>query len=146
VRSYLDTHAWKNATSADLFAAIDAASGKSTTAVLDTFVSQTGVPEVSVTLDCGKKPIGARVASRVRIEQTEYRPLGAPARSDKIWRVPVCVAVENGKSSESQCLLLDSKSAELELKRCPRWVWPNAAGAGYYRSRLPSDALASLAK
>ena len=137
VRDYLGKHEWRNATAADLFAALGAASGKDVASVMDTFTDQTGVPRVDAKLVCKPKPV-------VELSQTEHRPLGPggkAAESPKAWRLPVCVRYEAGKKSNEPkraCALLAEKTATIELEgeHCPRWVHPNANEAGYYRYRL----------
>jgi aminopeptidase N len=144
VRAYLTSHTWSNATARDLFSALDAKSGRNVTGVMDGFLDQTGVPQVKVALDCS-----AKAAPRVKIEQTEYRPLGsASAASPKLWRFPVCLKQEAGAAPKTQCTVLEGATSELSLEntRCPRWLFPNADAAGYYRMRLSKDELAGLAK
>jgi cytosol alanyl aminopeptidase len=131
IREHLAAHAYGNATSSDLFAAISKAAGKDVGPAFATFVEQAGTPELtaSVTCDGGKASIA--------LAQQRYVPPGAGTPSaTKPWIVPVCVAYDGGGKRAEACTLLDQPtgSIALETRSCPRWMVPNVNGRGYYRS------------
>jgi len=138
IRLYLERHRWKNASSADLFAALESASGRQVQAVMDGFIGQSGLPLVSAELDCKARTLGLR--------QDEYRLLGDAARAPaKRWTFPACVLT--GGEPAPICRLLNGESAELPLgKNCPAHIYPNAGYGGYYRTRLSQKALLALSK
>jgi cytosol alanyl aminopeptidase len=142
VRAYLEAHLWGNASAKDLFHALDQASGRDVSAVMDSFVDQTGVPVVSAEACAGAAP----GALRVGIAQSPYRLLGSAETAKKTWRFPVC-AKGDGKAGAS-CALLDAERGELSLggARCPAHFWPNDGSNGYYRVRLPAATLLALAR
>jgi len=140
VGAYLARHAWKNATSQDLFAALEAASQKSVAPVFNAFVEQTGVPLISARPSCER-------GASVTLQQSEYRLLGSPPGNGKSWRLPVCVASSRGKARSTDCTLLERESGELALGPvCPRWTFANADAAGYYRMALASSELGAQSK
>ena len=138
LRSYIKDHAWGNATSDDLFAALAQASGgRPVAAVMDSFTSQTGVPQVTASVTC-PQPGDEHGAAVVHLSQHEYQTLdhqGAP--SDKLWRIPVCLvygaATPRAPKTpmEKQCTLLEAAQADVPLATtgCPAFVYPNAGEA-----------------
>jgi alanyl aminopeptidase len=131
IREHLAAHAYGNATSTDLFAAISKAAGKDVGPAFATFVEQAGTPELTASVTCD----GGKAA--VSLAQQRYVPPGAGTPpATKPWIVPVCVAYDAGGKRAETCALLDAPtgSIALETKACPRWMMPNVNGRGYYRS------------
>jgi cytosol alanyl aminopeptidase len=124
VRAYLKAHAFGNATSDDLFSALDKAAPESGVGeAFGTFLNQVGYPVVSVSLDCASQP-------RVRLTQQRMVPKGSTAKENALWDVPVCLSWPTG----SQCSLLKApvQSIALPAKVCPAWVFADSGAAGYY--------------
>ncbi len=117
LREYLKAHKFGNATTADLESSLPGSKP-----VLDSFLNQTGIPSVRAKCAPG----------RLVIEQTN---------TAHHWSVPVCW---RGAGVEPACAVLDSDRVELPLKSCPAWLYPNAGGAGYYRTEWSPQQLASL--
>jgi alanyl aminopeptidase len=142
VRSYLQRHAWGNATSADFVKAISEVAGVDAWPAFSTFLDRPGLPRLAAELHCSGK------SATVTLEQSRYLPEGASVKSDETspWQVPVCVAHGKGGKRTTSCALVQGARAEVPLEgaACPDWFYPNADGSGYYRSGLPSDALKSL--
>ncbi|MEZ4473714.1 MAG: M1 family aminopeptidase [bacterium] len=133
VRRYLEAHAQGNATTADLLAALKAASGKDVAAMMQRFLDQPGVPLVSVQVAC---PAGGKAS--VVLSQQRYRTAGSEVAPGEPWQVPVCVrfAAEGGESVQ-QCFLLAGATGRFELSTgCPAWLHPNAHQQGYYQWAL----------
>lgn len=132
VRAYVRSHEHKHATNADLIAALSKASGKDVGAVASTFLDQPGLPLVRAELTCeAQKP------AKVTLSQSPYsvhKAADAPQR----WKIPVCVAYEGEGQKKPACGLLEEAPLSLPLpgKSCPKWIYPNAGGAGYYRFAL----------
>jgi alanyl aminopeptidase len=141
VRDYLNAHADGNATTADLFSALDNATQKPLGQTAATFVDQPGTPLIDVALDCsGPKP-------QVALTQSRYLPAGSQAAQTGPWRVPVCLRYEEADGTQGRtCVMLDAPSQRLDLdaKTCPKWLHPNADEQGYYLWRLPTDQLLAL--
>jgi alanyl aminopeptidase len=141
VQNYLRAHAYGNATAADFLAAISDVSGQDVVPAFDTFLDQSGVPELTVQLSCarGKKP-------ELALAQQRLLPVGTTATSDRLWQVPVCARWSSGKKEGHGCVLMTSATATLPLggTGCPDWVLPNAGYAGYYRLNLKGNLLKTL--
>jgi alanyl aminopeptidase len=102
------------------------------------FVEQTGVPVLDVSLSCeaGDTP-------SVTIRQSRYKALGSPIEDGgKLWSIPVCVRSSTGR----RCLIMANAEETLQLgvADCPQFVLPNAGGSGYYRWTLDESSWAAL--
>lgn len=138
VRSYISAKAYGNATSADFAAAISKAANKDVSTAFATFLDQPGAPELVVGQTCTGAPA-------ITFEQRRYLPAGAaPPSATKPWIIPVCVTYEKQGKRAQTCTLVDQPTARLALDRCPRWVMPNANGAGYYRVAYTTAQLTAL--
>jgi alanyl aminopeptidase len=143
VKSYLEAHAHRTATSSDFVAAIARAAGKDElVAAFASFTDQAGLPLIEVGLVCaeGREP-------RLSLTQKRYLPAGSPGSSEGAWRVPVCARWEAGGAAGRACTLLTEPAGELPLSGaagCPTWVTANAGAAGYYRVHYEDDLLRTL--
>jgi len=135
VRAYLKEHAWGNATAADLWRALDRASGTNVSAAMTTFLDQPGVPYVRVV------PTGGGV----RITQSRASPYGVSQPAVK-WIVPLTLKWSDGKSVRAQRVLLADESVVVKLAAKPAWVMPNGEGRGYYQWSVPDDWMATMAE
>ena len=129
IRAYMASHAWKNATAEDFFAALDAEQPGAGDA-MKTFVEQPGFPSITLEAKCS----GANVA--LDVHQRRYRPLGAEVPAE-VWKIPVCVRYPKERAAGGTgraCTLLSTETATipLETRTCPAWILGNADGAGYY--------------
>jgi alanyl aminopeptidase len=125
VRAYLNDHPFRNASTADLAAALRTASGVDTSAVMHSFLDSSGLPRVTLQVECTPAP-------RLRIRQT-----GSSA-------IPVCY---RGDGLAKSCAVLDGPSRDVDLPKglaCPTWIEPNAGATGYYRTAWTSEQLAAL--
>jgi aminopeptidase N len=138
VQRYLADHAWRNATAADLFQALDYVSAMRVDELAQSFLDQPGVPLVTTTMSCDGK------AAKLELQTSEWRPLGeaAPAKP-RAWTLPVCVTSNVQKGA--RCFTAGPTAAMRTLgPRCPAWVYPNADLAGYYRFVVDRAKLAAL--
>jgi aminopeptidase N len=160
VRAFVKGHEGGGAVAADLFDALGKASGKDVWAVASPLVDQPGVPLLRAELHCaaGEPPRVALAAERHRARAGD-RALPATA-----WRIPLCVAHEGDRGTPA-CGLLEGPKVEIPLRGgpsmglrpaepgsapspapCPRWIYPNADEAGYFRFALPPENLRALAR
>ncbi len=140
IHDYLANNAFKSASAATLFAALDRASGKDVTQMAATYLDRPGVPEVSAHLECDP---GSRWHSELL--QEPWRPLGSkvPEDEERTWVIPVCVLAQGEK--KPICADLTHGAPSLVAgRRCPAWVHPNA-DASYYRFSMPEPELVKLA-
>lgn len=110
--------------------------------IFQSFISQPGVPLLSVALNCseGKNP-------NLAVQQSRYAPLGSSIDPDaSLWQIPICIRVSRGGVFTSNCTLLVEKEMQIDLgdDSCPDYVHPNADGAGYYRFSLDESGWHSL--
>ncbi|HET6435431.1 MAG TPA: M1 family aminopeptidase [Xanthomonadaceae bacterium] len=134
IQDYLKAHARGNATSADLIAAVSARSDdpEGVAKAFASFIDQPGVPFVRVDLDCSGQPA-------LVLAQERYLPIGSAASRDQTWGIPLSVRYADAGGVHEQKALITGAQARMELAdatSCPRWVMPNADGAGYYRFAL----------
>lgn len=145
VRLYLQQHAWGNATSADLLAALDrTVPNEGVGAAFSTFLNQTGFPLIDATILC---PPNA--APTVRFEQQRFVPFGSKARATgsdsaqpQLWQVPVCYEFGDELGQHRDCALLKTTSAAVPLtgaQACPIWLFADGHAAGYYAVNYPTQ-------
>jgi alanyl aminopeptidase len=143
VRLYLKENADKSTTVQQFLAAIGQAGGRDIAPAFSSFLDQAGTPVVSIALDC------AKVAPRVTLSQSRYRPIGSEAPRTQLWSIPVCVRYQADGKIQSGCKLLTQSQGELSLTRakaCPAWVLGNDGEKGYYRVAYPEAMLDQLAR
>jgi alanyl aminopeptidase len=134
VRAYLRAHAWGNATAADLWKALDEASGQNVSAAMATFTDQPGLPLVRV----------VPVAGGLRLTQSRCTPWGVsqpPVR----WQIPMAIRWSDGRTAHTEHVMLTAESQVVKLAGTPLWVMPNAGGRGYFAWSAPGTMLETLA-
>ncbi len=115
LRAYLQSHAFGNASTADLESAI----GSEAAPVMESYLNRTGIPVISAELRCNQST--ATVAIHKNSDTT----------------VPVCV---RGPGLDQTC----STGNEIALKSCPAWIYLNSGGTGYYRTEWTEPQLNAL--
>jgi aminopeptidase N len=140
VNSYLQAHAYGNATATDFWTAMAQATRKPVDRIMPTFVNQAGAPIIKVETQCE----GA--STKVKLSQHRYFYDSAllQAPSQQIWQVPVCLKA--GANAPSKCELLNTREASFTVPGCAPWVFGNAGAAGYYRSGYAPQTLQAMAE
>ncbi|MGH7281210.1 MAG: M1 family metallopeptidase, partial [Polyangiaceae bacterium] len=145
VRAYLRRHEWKNARAKDLFSAIDEAhgGGDEVARIASSFLDQTGFPVIALDTKCDGKSYSAHLS------QTTWQPLGAPAIAarQKTWTVPLSIWSDADDPATVHHVLLanaEGSTDNFPVKKCPRFVTPNAHQAGYFRFAVPEKELVPL--
>ena len=123
IRAYMRQHAYGNTTTADLWDALAAASGKPVTAVAASYTEQGGIPLVVAQASC------AGDAQSIRLRQERFA-IHDPAPQPQHWQVPVARGRVGGGKDET--VLLDG-AAEIAAGRCGDPVKLNLGDVGYYR-------------
>jgi aminopeptidase N len=136
IRAYMSQHAYSNTTTADLWGALQAASGKPVTAVAAAYTEQGGIPLVVAQASC----VGD--AQRLIIRQERFT-IHDPAPQAQHWQVPVARGDVAGTPGET--LLLDGV-AEIAAGRCGDPVKLNLGDVGYYRVQYDAAMLAALTR
>ncbi len=140
VQLHIERNAEGSADVNDFMKALSDASGQDITSAFSSFLFQSGVPNIDVSVSC--------VADNAiaRIEQSRYLPLGSKADADRTWEIPVCMRYAVEGVEKEECAMVTRKTATLPLSEsgCPDWVLPNANAAGYYRWSMPAEAYEAL--
>ena len=126
IRGYLKAHAFGNATSDDLIAAMRDQLGAPIADGFRSFIEQPGVPRIGAELDCKAKQLVLHQSRS--LHAGDVAPPGPP------WQVPVCVRYGDATHAERACTLLTGADGTLPIARCPTWLLLNADATGYYRS------------
>ena len=137
INSYLQAHAYGNATSEDFAKSIAGSSGKPIERILPTFVNQPGVPLLDVSIAC------ANGQTAVTLTQQRFVVDGSQGDGGR-WQIPVCLKTPGG--SAATCDLLTEPSQTVRVAgACAPWVFANAGAYGYYRTAYPADMLKAMA-
>jgi puromycin-sensitive aminopeptidase len=144
VRQYIRAHREGNATAADLFGALEAASGRRVRAIARDWIDQPGYPVLRAALigpDRGRRP--------PRLQLAQQRFFADPNRAEangQRWRIPIVLRYADGARPVEQRVLLAAPQAEVALatRRPPRWLYANAAESGFYRVLHDADTCAAL--
>jgi len=136
VQAYLKAHAFGNATAADLWKALDAASGTNVSAAMATFTDQPGVPSLRV----------VPVEGGLRLTQSRCSPFGVSQPALR-WNIPIAIRWSDGTTERTQRVLLTAESQVVKLTGATKiaWAMPNAGGHGYYAWSVPADMMETLA-
>jgi len=132
VHNYLAAHMYGNATAEDFWNAQTAVSHKPVDKVMESFVEQPGEPLLTF-----ENPSGNTVAAS---QQRFF--LSPSAKTDKAqtWSVPVCFKA--GGQNEN-CKVLSQTQQSLSTPVTP-FLFANAQGKGYYRTKYPADIYAKI--
>ncbi|TMJ28068.1 MAG: M1 family metallopeptidase, partial [Alphaproteobacteria bacterium] len=137
MRKYIADHAYGNTTSADLWQALEAVSGKPVTTIARSFTQQPGVPLIVVRSSC----LGEE--QRVHLRQDRFTIRDPDARTQH-WEVPVTLGPV-GVVPTSQTVLLAGEN-EVAAGNCGEPVKLNLGEIGYYRVEYDATSRAALAK
>ncbi|MES2316066.1 MAG: M1 family aminopeptidase [Pseudomonadota bacterium] len=170
IRAYLARHQYANTTSADLWAALEKASGKPVQKMASDWTTQPGFPLLTVAQACedGKR--------RVTLTQAQYR-IDEAAADQRLWSVPVQLGTVNGKpwsarlaapiaasfkngkawstlvtgplaatmrDNAPHTMLLSGPSASALVGSCDEALVVDPAGVGYFRVQYDSAGFDAL--
>ncbi len=123
IAKYIRAHRYSNATTADLWAALEQASGKPVRELAAGWTEQPGFPLVSVSATCagGKR--------KVQLTQERFT-LDDVAAAPFVWKIPVSLA--DGKSP-LRVVLFGQKTSAYDYGDCSGTLRANAGSTGYYR-------------
>ncbi len=141
VRVYVRRHREGNTVAADLWRALEEASGREVTRVARAWITQAGFPLVAL----GPAPGGLKV----RQERFFADPKVAPARRRVRWPVPLVVRWSGSDGPTTGRFLVDKATDTVAMpgEGAPAWYFGNAAAGGFYRVlHDPADRAALLAR
>ncbi len=143
IRRYMAAHAYGNATTADLWQALELAAGKPVSPVAASFTEQDGVPLVIAETSCS----GRYQHLSLKQERFAIVPTHAPADNGALaprhWLIPIAAGAVGRGPRHS--LLLDG-SAEIAAGKCETPVKVNLGDIGYYRTEYGPRELTALTK
>jgi aminopeptidase N len=136
IRSYMAKHQYSNTTSANLWSALEHASGKPVEKLASDWTTQPGFPLVTVEQACenGKR--------RVTLSQQQYR-LDEPATVKQLWNIPVQVGVVNGKAAYT---LLSGPSVTVTQPNCDGALVVDPASVGFFRVKYDAASFEALSQ
>jgi aminopeptidase N len=124
IRSYIAAHQYGSTTTADLWEALQQASGVDVGAIAASWTEQPGLPLVTVDGTCSAGKRGVKLSQeRFTIDDPKADPLQ--------WQIPITYTTSVGGTP--QTYLLKDKSAGLDAGNCETPVKLNAGNTGYYR-------------
>ena len=126
IRAYMQAHKYSNATTADLWLALSAASKKDVSALAKAWTEQPGYPLVSVAAACDAG--GNRTVS---LAQKRFLIDGTTDAKNLVWTIPVALA--SGSAAPSYVLMTQPAQGGIPAGRCDEALRVNAGGIGYYR-------------
>jgi aminopeptidase N len=137
IRTYVARHAYAAATPADLWQALEDASGRPVSNIARSFTEQAGVPLITVQTQC----VGD--TQRVRLREGRYtvHQPNAPAQS---WFIPVAMERAHARHSPELFLLHDEK--EILFGACGEPIKLNVGDWGYYRAEYEGASASRLTK
>ena len=141
LNQYLTSHQYGNAQTADLWTALEAASGQPVTSIMDTWTKQMGYPVLQV--------VANRTAQNLDLEISQERfvydrLLGSGEPEPEVWRVPV--AVTRPGADEPESTVMDSRQTRLRLEggsaaESPetQWFKVNPDQTGFFRVNYQAE-------
>ncbi|HEU0149337.1 MAG TPA: M1 family metallopeptidase [Bradyrhizobium sp.] len=145
IRAYMAAHGYGNTTTADLWQALEQATGKPVASIASPFTEQAGVPLVVAESECrdGVQQLMLRLERFAIIPE---RSVGAPQPKSLTaapWKLPVAYGAI-GASAPASELLLRGK-AQVEAGSCDAPIKLNRGDVGYYRVSYAAQTAAALA-
>ena len=136
IRRYIKARAFGNATSADLWNALTAASGQNIRRIAADWTEQPGYPLVTVTAHCQ--------AGRRTLSLSQHRFFLSPPANPKLealrWRVPLQIRV--APNLEPRSVLLAHDGQQVAGGACDAPLSLDAGAIGYYRVQYDRQTLA----
>ena len=141
LRYYLKKHAYKNASTVDLWQAFEKISGKPVRKIMQNWTGKPGYPllKLKKIADDGKQ---------VKIKLTQDRFFSSPASNktvhdNTIWRLPLGVIADKRKRPDQD--LVDVKSKIYSATKSA-WMKFNAGETGFFRTQYPTELLRDLSE
>lgn len=132
IRQYMQTHAFSNTTTANLWAALDKASGKPVTQMAAGWTEQPGFPLVKVE---------QMESAGIRISQERFS-LQRPVPDPRTWEIPI---LSGNPIEDSHAKVSLLAGTPMELPRSNGTWKVNLGDTGYYRAKYDDALLQKLA-
>ncbi|MBI3289699.1 MAG: ERAP1-like C-terminal domain-containing protein [Elusimicrobia bacterium] len=136
VRSYMRRFQYKNAAASDLARELERASSRPVRRMMDDWLTQAGVPLVSVSAS-GKT---------LTLSQSRFSAFGL--KSETRWAIPLVIRyrLRGERRARTATVVLDRESKSVTLPGTGElaWAYPNAGEVGYYRTSLDAGLLSAV--
>jgi aminopeptidase N len=134
IRAYMQEHAFSNATTTDLWKALNTASGKDAGGIAADWTGQAGFPLVEVAARCDAT--GARTLT---LTQRRFLLRGVD-NEHQHWRIPL--QIRSGSDAPPLALLFRDAQQTTDAGRCDEPLSVDAGALGFYRTRYDAATLA----
>ncbi|KAI9774858.1 MAG: hypothetical protein M1840_000074 [Geoglossum simile] len=133
VSNYLKAHAYENATTSDLWAALSKASGQDVNGIMDNWIKKIGFPVVTVTEEPGQ----------IAVRQNRFLSSGdvKPEEDETTWWIPL--SLKSSGTPATTTTALTSKTQTLKGINESFYKF-NTDNNGFFRTNYPPDRLAKL--
>ena len=132
VKTYLDSHAYANTETGDLWSALEQASGQPVGSIMDSWIFTGGHPQVKV--DVGDNVISLS-QRRFQFEQSV---------NDDLWEIPLRIAYGTADGIKHINEVMTGPETTIDVGEKVEWVLANAGGHGYYRTTYSQTLLNRL--
>jgi puromycin-sensitive aminopeptidase len=145
VQAYIRKHREGNAVAADLWKALEKASGEPVAQIAKAWIEQPGFP--LITLERGER----EHAGELQVKQQRFlaSPITkSPGGEPLVWPVPVVLKLpgRSGSAKSQRALLRRSRErVAMPGGKPPAWYYGNAGESGFYRVAHDPETLATLA-
>jgi puromycin-sensitive aminopeptidase len=148
VREYLRRHAYDNAATGDLWAALGRAAGQAIPALMDGWIFHPGFPMVSARLDGGQLVLAQQRFTYLPepLDSVPGRGSAPVVDRDQQWQVPLQIRLEGSGTSRVERVLLTARETRVPLPGTTDAVVVNEGGHGFYRVRYSRDLLDRLVR
>ena len=146
VREYLRRHAYANAATGDLWAALGRASGQAIPELMDGWIFHPGFPILSARRDDGHLVLEQQRFTYLRepLASVPGREAAPAVNPDQRWQVPVQIRIDGGDPVRVERILLTERSARVPLPPTAAAIVVNEGGHGFYRVGYSRDLLDRL--
>ncbi len=133
IQKYMKARAFSNATSADLWTALDETSGTDISGIVSGWTEQAGFPLVTAVASCDAK--GART---IGLSQQRFLKNGSDSRHPH-WKIPLRIRTDFAVAPHYEMLVDDGQ--RVPAGRCEEPLSLNADDIGYYRVKYDSQTI-----
>ena len=142
LRAYMKRFQYKNAEGADLWQALETASGQPVRTMMHSWVAQSGYPVIDVQLVQG----GDKSDTRIQLRQQRFFSEPDVPPANQVWNVPIVVRFEDDEGEKQHRFIFATAEASEPLPAigAVRWVYANANEIGFYRQRPDAATLRGL--
>lgn len=125
VRRYLRAHAYGNADTQDLWAALGTAARQPVPDLMNGWIFQPGFPLVTAEMH----------GQELRLSQQRFTYLLQEPALEELWQIPIRIRLAVGNRTEHRQLLLTGRETKVGLPDGVTSVFVNEGGHGFYRVR-----------